>query len=520
MPVPERPLRLMNTLSRSIEPFRPIDPAGRRVNFYSCGPTVYDDAHIGNFRSFLNADVLRRTLELLGHEVRHVMNITDVGHMTEDSDADGGGEDKMAVAGRRIAEAKKSGALPAGVEIDPGNPYAIADFYAGRFLEDARRLGLKVAEEAEREPLIMPRPTAYVPQMIELVRTLVDRGHAYVGGDGVVYFDVRSFPAYGRLSNNTLEALKEGAGERINATNQANKRHPADFMLWKPDSSHIMKWDSPWGAGYPGWHIECSCMARKRLGRDVIDIHTGGEDLIFPHHECEIAQTCGATGETTFARFWMHARFLLVEGQKMSKSRGNFYTVRDVLQGRVRDEKGQPTGVSVHPAVLRLELLKSHYRGNMNFTHKGLIDSAGVVRRLTEFRSRLEAACGGRAEPVDLSHPVLQEFAAALADDLNIAGALGAILPWAATTPADPAVALGVLERVNQVLAVAPLDVAPAGVQASDEQAEVRQLCNDLDDARKRKDFAAADLIRGQIQKRGYDVKTSPIGTVAEKRLA
>jgi cysteinyl-tRNA synthetase len=216
----------------------------------------------------------------------------------------------------------------------------------------------------------------------------------------------------------------------------------------------------------------------------------------------------------------MHARFLLVEGQKMSKSRGNFYTVRDVLQGRVRDEKGQPTGVSVHPAVLRLELLKSHYRGNMNFTHKGLIDSAGVVRRLTEFRSRLEAACGGRAEPVDLSHPVLQEFAAALADDLNIAGALGAILPWAATTPADPAVALGVLERVNQVLAVAPLDVAPAGAQASDEQAEVRQLCCDLDDARKRKDFAEADLIRGQIQKRGYDVKTSPTGTVAEKRLA
>ena len=235
--------------------------------------------------------------------------------------------------------------------------------------------------------------------MQEMISQLIQRGHAYVGPDGVVYYSVESFPAYGRLSGNTLDRLMTGAGGRVSEENQANKRHPADFMLWKPDSSHIMKWDSPWGAGYPGWHIECSCMARKRLGRDVIDIHTGGEDLIFPHHECEIAQTCGATGENSFARFWMHARFLLVEGEKMSKSRGNFYTVRDVLQGRVRDEKGQPTGVSVHPAVLRLELLKSHYRGNMNFTHKGLIDSAGVVRRLTEFRARLEAASGeiGRA---------------------------------------------------------------------------------------------------------------------------
>jgi len=312
-----------------------------------------------------------------------------------------------------------------------------------------------------------------------------------------------------------------GAGGRISDENQMNKRHPADFMLWKADSSHIMKWDSPWGAGYPGWHIECSCMARKPLGKDVIDIHTGGEDLIFPHHECEIAQTCGATGQDTFARFWMHARFLLVEGEKMSKSKGNFYTVRDVLQGRVKDDKGQPTGVSVHPSVLRLELIKSHYRGNMNFTHKGLIDSAGAVKRLNDFRTKLEAASGGRVEPVDLSYPVLKEFAAAIADDLNIAGALGAILPWAASTPADPAAALGALNRINEVLAVAPLQpVAAADSGASDEAVEIQDLCRQLDDARKRKDFAAADGLRGQIQKRGYDVKTSPGGTLAEKRLA
>lgn len=237
--------RIYNTLTKSLEEFRSVREGGE-VTFYSCGPTVYDDAHIGNFRSFLNADVLRRTLELCGHRVRHVMNITDVGHMTEDGVADGGGEDKMAVAGRRIAEAKKSGKLPAGADIDPGNPGAIADFYAARFMEDACLLGLKVALEAEGiraaggDPgTLMPRPTRCIPEMVAMIEGLVARGHAYVGRDGAVYFDVRSFPAYGRLSGNTLDALREGAGERIDASNQAAKRHPADFLLWKPDARQI-----------------------------------------------------------------------------------------------------------------------------------------------------------------------------------------------------------------------------------------------------------------------------------------
>ena len=183
-------LSLHNTLTRQTEIFTPIDAAGRMVTFYSCGPTVYDDAHVGNFRSFLNADVLRRTLELIGYRVRHVMNITDVGHMTDDTDADGGGEDKMAVAGRRIAEAKKSGKLPAGADIDPRDPLAIADFYANRFIDDARTLGLKVAQEFSTDPTLMPRPTQCIPQMIALVEKLIARNHAYVAGDGVVYFDI------------------------------------------------------------------------------------------------------------------------------------------------------------------------------------------------------------------------------------------------------------------------------------------------------------------------------------------
>ena len=330
----------------------------------------------------------------------------------------------------------------------------------------------------------------------------------------MVYYSVESFPAYGKLSGNTLDRLLTNASGRVSDENQANKRHPADFMLWKADNAHIMKWPSPWGTGYPGWHIECSCMARKRLGRDVIDIHTGGEDLIFPHHECEIAQTCGATGKDTFARFWMHARFLMVEGEKMSKRKGNFWTVRDVLEGRA-------TGTQVHPAVLRLELIKSHYRANMNFTKKGLLDSAGAVKRLTDFRAKLEAACGGKAEEVDLDYPILKEFAEALADDLNVAGALGAILPWAASTPSDPAAALGALNRINSVLAIAPLDTGVAeSAGASGEQAEIDALCKQIDEARKNKDFKAADALRVEIQSKGYDVKTSPNGTVAEKRLA
>ena len=501
-------IKFYNTLTNATETFQPADTDC--VRMYSCGPTVYDFAHIGNFRSFLFADVIRRTLEFFGHKVHHVMNITDVGHMTDDSNADGGGQDKMQAAAARVKEDKKSGKVPEGAVQNPDDPYQIAEYYMNAFLDDAKLLGVKVASEPDN----ILRATENIDVMQEMITQLLKNGHAYVGPDRVVYYSVESFPAYGKLSGNTLDRLLTGAGGRISDENQSNKKHPADFMLWKPDHSHIMKWKSPWGMGYPGWHIECSCMARKRLGRDVIDIHTGGEDLIFPHHECEIAQTCGATGKDKFANIWMHARFLMVEGEKMSKSKGNFWTVRDVLEGRA-------TGTQVHPAVLRLELIKSHYRANMNFTKKGLLDSAGAVKRLTDFRAKLEAACGGKAEPVDLSYPILKEFAEALADDLNISGALGAILPWASSTPDDAGAALGALNRINDVLAVAPLGASDAGSGgASGEQVEIESLCRQIDDARQRKDWPTADGLRKDIESRGYNVKNSPNGTIAEKRLA
>lgn len=503
-------IRFYNTLTHSVEPFTPVEPGAIRM--YSCGPTVYDYAHIGNFRSFLFSDLIRRFLEVAGHRVHHVMNITDVGHMTEDAVADGGGEDKMQVAMRKLKEGKKSGKAEEGAIENPDDPYQIAAYFTKAFLADAKRLGLKVAFEYPQNVL---HATAHIDDMLAMIRELIDRGHAYEN-DGVVYYSVESFPEYGKLSGNTLDKVQAGSGGRVSEEELATKRHPADFLLWKSDSRHIMKWESPYGVGYPGWHIECSVMARKALG-DVIDIHTGGEDLIFPHHECEIAQTCGATGEGRFANFWMHARFLMVEGEKMSKSKGNFFTARDVLGGKA-------TGRAVHPAVLRYELIKSHYRANMNFTVKGLADSASAVRKLMEFRQSLDEKTGGEAAVVDASHPVLKGFLEALADDLNMSGALGVVFPWIAGAHPDPHESLAVFKEINRVLSVAPIEPFEGDAMSFDagdqEELPVEDLCRQMDDARTRKDWSAADSIRKQLQDAGYEVRNSPNGTVATRQLA
>ena len=500
-------LRLYNTISRTTEPFEPLAGGAGPVTFYTCGPTVYDYAHIGNFRSFLNADVLRRVLELLGHDVIHVMNITDVGHMTDDENADGGGEDKMEVASRRLLEAKKSGALPEGSDVDPGDPLAIADFYADAFLEDARLLGLRVALEADEHPERLPRPTRYVGEMIALVENLVDRGHAYDADDGVVYFDVASFPEYGKLSGNTVEALREGEGGRIAEEHQMFKRSPADFMLWKPDESHLMRWPSPWGEGYPGWHLECSAMAESLLGVDgQIDLHSGGEDNIFPHHECEIAQSRCSTGAQAFSRYWFHTRHLIVEGEKMSKSKGNFFTVRDML------EKG------ASPAALRLELIRTHYRQNANFTMQGLRDCQRQVDRwcrLAERLARAEPRSDAEAGPMEQA---LEGFTRALADDLNVQGAIGVLSEAVGRHPAegdlvgDPQRELAALRRMDSVLGV--LDRNEVSSDGDDELgAQVEALIAAREQARADKDWGAADRIRDEIADLGVMIKDGPEGT-------
>lgn len=553
------PLRLYNTLTKVIEEFKPSDPA--HVTFYSCGPTVYDDAHIGNFRSFLAADLLRRFVEsplcelstetaeqaahrrTHGRRVTHVMNITDVGHMTDDDAADGGGEDKMAVAGQRIAEAKKAGKLPPGADIDPRDPYQIARFYEERFKDDARRLGLKVAIEAKQDPTLMPRATEHVKGMIAVIVRLVERGFAYVVGEPgsrVVYFDVRKFPDYGRLSGNTLDHLKEGEGGRVSASNQAGKKHPADFLLWKEDASHIMKWPSPFGEGYPGWHIECTAMSLERLvGGDeagglpaitrgnspLIDLHSGGEDNIFPHHECEIAQSCGAfnvnPSGATFASTWFHPRFLLVEGTKMSKSKGNFFTARDLFAP-------PPSGKGIEPAALRLELIKTHYRSNANFTMQGLADSQRMVERLRRFA---DLAAATPAAPGSSSHAATttcrERIAHALHDDLNIALALAEINTWMNAIDHPGPAEAALLKEIDAIIGVLSLERPAAAIATDigvfapgltpDPQAE--SLLRQRRDARAAKDFKASDAIRDQLAALGYAIKDMAGGKVEVRRV-
>lgn len=549
--------RLYNSLTKRVEEFRPADPT--RITFYSCGPTVYDFAHIGNFRSFLAADVLRRWLESPLCEIEtgktdaagkaethrgprqviHVMNITDVGHMTEDDNADGGGVDRMEEGGRRVLELKKAGKLPPGApaNLDPSDPRQIAEFYAQAFLEDARLLGLKVvadedarlARGGKREDsgCLMPRPTDKIAQMQAMIRELLSKGLAYmVGAPGAagtaVYFDVRAYDRnggnYGALSGNTLDRLRAGAGGRVSAANQAGKRDPADFLLWKVDPSHRMKWEFAGtpdiGAGYPGWHIECSAMSRESLGQ-TIDLHSGGEDNIFPHHECEIAQSCGASGEPTFARHWLHVRHLMVEGAKMSKSRVNFYTIRDLV------EKG------FEPAAIRLELIKTHYRSNANFTEQGLIDSQRRVKKWRDALSRrhelLGASQPNQSQLDDISSMFL--FRHSLHQDLGIAGALAAMdndasILWSSTNMSSIASALFQIESLQKMFNILGLnDCKTVGTPvdpASDAQTE--QFKRSIDAARAAKNYAESDRLRAEAEAAGYEVRMSKDGATVTKR--
>jgi len=518
-------IRFYNSLTNRTEVFKPIEPG--KVKMYSCGPTVYDFAHIGNFRTFLFGDLLRRFLEFAGCDVHHVMNITDVGHMTDDADE---GEDKMKVAMKKLKEDKKSYRVPEGAIEDPNDPYQIADFFTSAFMEDAKKLGYKIA--FEDPATCLPRATDNVEGpggMLDMIKTLVDKGHAYIADDWVVYFSVESFPDYGKLSGNTLDQLQSGAGGRISDEHQSLKRHPADFMLWKPDENHIMKWPSKFfRTGYPGWHIECSVMASKMLDSDVIDIHTGGEDLIFPHHECEIAQSRCTSGRNSFANYWIHARFLFVEGKKMSKSSGTFYTVRDIVEGNFK--RGADTdelwGKKVDPAVVRFELIKSHYRTNLNFTAKGIEDSANQVRKMIEFRAKMEQQTGGQATEVGLDHPVLNAFGEALADDLNISGALAVVNKFISSEVTDAAEALGVFKKINSVLSVAPINEGvdaselPAAEADGDLDALLEQMCKEMDEARAAKDWPTADAIREKIREMGFETRQTPEGTVIQKELA
>ncbi|MFH1732074.1 MAG: cysteine--tRNA ligase [Planctomycetota bacterium] len=461
-------MQLYNTLTNRKEEFVPLEPG--KVRMYNCGPTVYMYAHIGNFRSFMLADLLRRFFEYKGLDVNQVMNITDVGHLTSDADD---GEDKLEKAAREEAK----------------DPWQIAEFYMNAFFDDIDALNI-------RRATVYPRATEHVGDMIGTVERLIEKGHAYVV-NGCVYYDVTSFPDYGKLSGNTLDRLQAGARLDVNP----DKKNPHDFSLWVTDPTHIMKWESPWGVGYPGWHLECSTMSQKYLG-DTLDIHTGGEDNIFPHHECEIAQSEGATG-VQFVKYWLHARFLQVEGQKMSKSLGNFFTLKDLI------EKG------LDPMAIRYTLLASHYRQSMNFTFEGVEASAGAIRRLKEFVSNMEQAAGGGENPgvAKLIENAEADFEAALDDDLNIAGALAHLFDFVRDVnklgvgKADGAKCAALVRKFDAILGV-----LPAAETEHVLDAEIQKLVDEREAARTSRDFARADAIRDELHAQGIILEDTPGG--------
>jgi len=468
-------LRFYNTLTRSIEEFRPIEPG--TVRMYACGPTVYQLPHIGNYRTFLFNDLLHRYLEWKGYRVKFVMNLTDV-------------DDKTI-----------GGALRQGVSLEAFTEPVIRGFF-----DDLDALGVRRAD-------VYPRATRHIDAMIELIRRLIDRGHAYVAGDGSVYYDISSFAEYGKLSRVDLSQVRRG--ERV-AADEYEKGDIRDFALWKAakdvDRQVGAAWDTPWGIGRPGWHIECSAMSMAELG-ESFDIHTGGEDLIFPHHEDEIAQSEGATGKP-FVRYWLHVKHLLVNGEKMSKSKGNVYSLRDL------------TGQGHSAAAIRYLLLSAHYRHELNFTFDGLEHAQAAIRRMLDFDDRLERTTTSEDAPAsglqEVAAAGLRAFEDALDDDLDMPGALAAVFNFiresnaaldraTAVLPADLQAARHALDRFDDVLGVLGLARAAASV---DEEfaAWVEARLQERQAARARRDFATADAIRDELVRAGVVIEDTPQG--------
>lgn len=467
-------MKLYNTLTASKDVFEPILP--HTVTIYSCGPTVYNYAHIGNLRSYIFMDLLRRTLKQNGYRLLHVMNVTDVGHLVSDSDE---GEDKMLKGAR---EQNKS-------------PWEIARHYEEAFVRDTKLLNI---EETE----YMPRATDHICDMITFVEALLAKGFAYEISDGI-YFDISKFEEYGKLSGVCIDDLQAGARVDVHP----EKRHPADFALWKKaPKEHIMQWESPWGMGYPGWHIECSAMSRKYLG-DVFDIHTGGVDHIPVHHENEIAQSKGLTQKNP-ARFWLHGEFILVNNGKMSKSIGNTYTLHDL------NEKGIP------PLAYRYFCLNAHYRNKLNFTWEAI--QAAKVSLIRFYKEVLRHKNGTETVSLQEVEGNWQAFLQAIYDDLNIPKALGIAWNVLRTSKSSKAI----YELVCKMDSVFGLDVQNAKLHQDmhakeghvhEFPPEIAALLEKRKKAREQKDYALSDQIRDELQIKGYLVKDTKEGMVLTK---
>ena len=458
--------RLYNTLTRTVEDFEPAD--GETVRMYTCGPTVYNPAHLGNFRTFLFEDLLRRVIALRGWKVHQVMNLTDV-------------DDKII---KRAWERSLTIAQVTEPVIDI-------------FHTDRAYLRVQDAEQ-------YPRATEHIPEMIALVESLMQKDLAYLADDGSVYYAIDRFKTYGRLSRLDTREIRSGA--RV-AQDDYTKENAQDFALWKAakeeDESTAAAWDSPWGRGRPGWHLECSAMAMRYLGA-TMDIHCGGVDLVFPHHEDEIAQSEGSTGET-FSRVWCHGEFLLTDGSKMAKRVGNVATVADLKE----------QGVSA--AAFRAFVYSTHYRKQLNLSADALESAIEGVRRVGDFADRLAAATGGTPELAEAAMKLETEASEALFDDLNAPLAMGALFTFIRTANAELVrggtsqaaldSARSAFARINGVLDILP------GAESADDAAEIEAMLAERKSARERRDFARSDAIRQELESRGIEIKDGPTGT-------
>ena len=464
------PVKLYNTLTRQKSDFVPIH--GNEVRIYSCGPTVYSYAHIGNFRAYTFMDNLRRVLEYNGYTLKHVMNITDVGHLESDSDE---GEDKMEKAAKK----------------ENKSPYEIAEFYTKAFLNDMNKLHIE-------RPEIIAKATDHIQDMLEFAKEIVKNGYGYETSTAI-YFDVSKLDKYPVLSNRNVE--DQIAGARVDV--DPEKRNPYDFAIWiKAPQNHIMKWESPWGLSYPGWHLECSAMSRKYLG-EVFDIHTGGVDHIPTHHENEIAQSKGAFGKIP-AKIWMHVEFLQVDGGKMSKSLGNVYTISQL------EEKG------IEPLAFKLFCYTAHYRTKLNFTFDGAISSQKALNRLRE--SIIKHKNGNDNIDVEILKKYKERFIDAINDDLNIPVAMSVVWELARYELKSKKIADMLLD-FDKVLG---LDLINSEKYLKEESnveipAEVKTLLEERKTARENKNWVLSDELRDKIKEHGYIVKDTKEGMTVEK---
>lgn len=455
-----------NTLTKQKEMFKPEN--GNEVRMYSCGPTVYKDATIGNMRTIIFQDVLRRVLKYNGYKLKHVMNITDVGHLVSDADE---GEDKMIKSAKEMHK----------------DPKEIAEYYTKLFFEDLKALNIETPE-------IVCKATDHIKEMIEYVKRLIDNGYAYETSTAI-YFDVSKLDKYGILSG--IDVRNQKAGARVEV--DPEKRNPYDFAVWiKAPKNHLMKWESPWGLSYPGWHIECSAMGQKYLG-ETFDIHTGGIDLIPTHHENEIAQSKGAYGKIP-ARYWMHGEYLLINGGKMSKSLGNVYLLNDIIKR------------GYDPLVYRMFTYTGSYRNKINFTWEGIEANSKALIKLREgYQKHLN---GGENVSCEIINEFEEKFHKAINDDLNIPLAMGIVWDAIKYEKKSPDIAK-LLKRFDTILAI---DIDRKTIQEeNDVPKEIIELAEKRNQARINKDWAESDKLRDEILSKGYMIKDTKEGYEIKK---